>query len=208
MFKKVLGSLLVAGMLGANAIGVVSAAESVSITGGTLSVTQTNPTFTSVALNLVSSQTSTGSATITATDNRGSGAGWGITLQITDFETANITDPSSGGQGQFVAKIPVSAVTANVGTPALVNGQAVNATYGPKGSNITLSTAAQTLVNASPGFGMGSYTVPVDFTITIPKTVSVVSKTGTGGKYSTGDTLGIIATTYTSTFTYATIAGV
>jgi hypothetical protein len=90
----------------------------------------------------------------------------------------------------------------------LTYGQSINATYGPTKSSITLSSSPQSILNASPGFGMGGYTLPMTFSITIPKTVSIQSKSGTGSKYNVGDFIGTPVGTYTSTITYMTGVGI
>jgi len=182
---------------------------SVGINGGTLAQSVSPIAFSEVVISNSNSMTSTASSTLTTSDNRGSGAGWSVTLSITSFISNIIPDPS-GGNGNLTVEIPPSACMLNVGSTSLLSGQEIHGIYGPKGneSTITLANSPQVIVNASPGYGMGIYTNTLTFTLTLPKLTQVKTLTGTGSKYTIGETVGTIASTYTSTFTFTTSTGV
>jgi len=204
---KVLKSVCALSLLAIFPVALASA-ETVSVAGGSLTITNTPLTFQSITLNLSASQTSTASTTLSAQDDRGTGAGWSITLSATDFVSDSIADPS-GGSGNVTVKIPITAVSFTVGSVSSSMGQAIDPTYGPKATTSgTLSTSAQRLLNASPGYGMGAYTATADFMLTLPKTTTVNTVSGTGSKYTVGTTVGVIASTYTSTFTFTSAAGI
>jgi hypothetical protein len=205
--KRLLTSLV---LLIALACAPMSAmAETVSITAGSLAYTPSTVTFSGTALDNATTQTATGSSTINVTDNRGSGAGWSVTLAVTDLTSTAITDiTSSGGTGTYTVKIPASAVSVAGGAFATTAGQTVDPTYGPLTYSKVLSTSAQSVANATPGFGAGVYNSTLNFTLTFPHTVTVVSQTGTGSKFIVGSTVGLPASIFTSTFTYTSSAGV
>jgi hypothetical protein len=181
-------------------------AETVSVTPGTLTNSQTAIAFSAVQLDLSQTQKSNADTTISVNDARGSGAGWSISIAATDFVSADIQDPSTADAASKIqATFPVSSVIATVGAPAFVAGQPIDAVSGPIASNKTLSNSAQTLVGAKSGYGMGNYTAPVAFELTLPKVIKV-SKEGTG-TLKTGADVGLMAATYTSTFTFSQTAG-
>jgi hypothetical protein len=205
--KKLLPSLVL--LIAVMCAPMAAMAETVSVTAGSLGYTPSTVSFSGIAINNAVVQTSTGSSTLNVTDNRGSGAGWSVTLAITDLTSGAVTDvTSSGGTGTYVVKIPASAVSIVTGAFSVSAGQAIDATYGPVGYSKTLSTTAQSIANASPGFGAGIYSSTLNYTLTFPKTVSIVSMTGTGSKYIVGSTVGLPASTYSSTFTYTSAAGI
>lgn len=179
-------------------------AEEVSIVGGSLNVTPAPITFNSVTLDLSANQTSVATSVLNVSDDRGSGAGWSVSLAITDFQSNAIANPSNVSETISVA-IPKEQVDVTVNNIVTVAGQQANGTDGPVGDTKTLSGSPQSIINSSPGFGMGSYTADMNFTINIPKTVKVV--TDSAGTYGVGADIGTMATTYTSTFTFTNTAG-
>jgi hypothetical protein len=205
--KKLLLSLVL--LIAVMCAPMAAMAETVNVTAGSLGYTPSTVSFSGIAINNAVVQTSTGSSTLNVTDNRGSGAGWSVTLAITDLTSGAVTDvTSSGGTGTYVVKIPASAVSIVTGAFSVSAGQAIDATYGPVGYSKVLSTTSQSIANASPGFGAGIYSSTLNYTLTFPKTVSIVSMTGTGSKYIVGSTVGLPASTYSSTFTYTSAAGI
>lgn len=182
-------------------------AETVSVIGGDLTITQTPLTFSSVTLDVSANQNSTGSNTVDITDERGTGAGWSVSLAVSDFVTS-IPDPTASS-GDITLAIPANAVTVSGGTVTFIAGQSISSTAGPLvSSTLTLSNTPTSVINTSPGYGMGKYSVPLNFNISLPKMVTVQA-VGTDSKYTAGSTqIGLYAGTYTSTFTYTTTAGV
>jgi hypothetical protein len=184
-----------------------SSSFSISLIGGSLKSSITAISFSNVALSNTSPMVSNANSTLSVIDSGGSGNGWSLRLSITDFVSDAISDPS-GGNGSLITKIPASAVNFSVEPPTFVNGQTINSTFGPKNNTSgTLSTSDQTLISSSPGYGMGSYNALTNFTINFPKTTTITNITGTGSKYSVGNEIGTMASTYTATFTFTTVIG-
>ncbi len=124
-------------------------------------------------------QISTGSMTLTADDNTGTGAGWNVTVQSTDFAY----------QGQY-AGIDIPSANVSIVDPAdpvLVSGQAITTQLGPfSGQGGSLETPRK-IVFAIEGGGKGTYTQTLPVLLTIP-----------GGS---------LVGTYTSTFMVTMSAG-
>lgn len=186
----------------------------VGITGGSLVVTPGALSFSPIELNVTSNQSSTASAQLQVADNRGTGAGFGVQVTVTDFVSGNIPDPTAPGIGRgggsLTVKIPASAFSINMSPVSTVTGQATDAMNGPKAVSGSIDAGVpMTILNASPGYGMGIYTVDQTFTLTLPKYVSVQSLSHESvSKYTIGSQIGVRAGTYTGTITYSTIAGV
>lgn len=197
-----LASTIMASVIG----GGVANAETANILGGALTATNTPIAFSDVTLDLTQAQSSTATSSALIDDARGSGAGWSYNLAITNF-TASVEDPTIAG-GTLSVDIPASAVNFSVIPPTLLAGQAIDPTYGPAaGTGGTLSSTAQPILNASPGFGMGQYSADLNFSIDIPKTIEISNVSDLASKFQAGDTAGIFAGQYTSTFTFTTGAG-
>lgn len=180
-----------------------------TVVGGQLTMTPTLQPFSAVVLDTESNtlqSSSTGS--IKVKDDRGEGHGWSAKARGTDFVSDLIPDPSSNGAGSYRLSIPVNSLTITPGSVSIKGGQAIDNVGGPLVSPITLTASAQSIVTALPGFGMGSYDVPLSFSINVPKTVTVVAQSGTGSKYNVGQSVGTVATTYHSTITYIIGAGI
>lgn len=189
----------------------VSNAETASITSGVMNMSYTPITFAPVQLNSTVNQTINGTSNISVTDDRGTGGGWAIKLSVTEFISDSIADLSSGGTGQMVVKLPANSLIVTLSNKTLVSGQGIDAINGPliPSLPLTMTTGSNPmLMAASPGFGMGSYKADAVFSVTVPKTVEVVSFTGSGSKYTVGAAIGTIATTYRSTFTFSTVVGI
>lgn len=200
--KLVLPSALLAMCLG----GTMVSAETATIIGGSLTATSTPMTFSDVTLDLLVNQTSTAIGGIQIDDERGNAQGWSYSVSATDF-VSTFADPSDNS-GDLTVAIPISAMKTIPTLLSEVAGQAVDPTYGPLlGSSITMSTTPQSFINASSGYGMGSYAAEMTFILTIPKTIPVVETTAAGSKYTAGDVVGIFAGTYTSTFAFTAGAG-
>lgn len=138
---------------------------STTITGGdlTTSLTTTQDLQDASASNTITAkhidQDMSGILTLGVDDNRGSGAGWSVTVQSSAFVL-------SGGDGTHdIAASHFTLDTANA--PTTVAGQ--TGTDGP-----TVPTASGTLdsainvLHAAADQGMGSYTQALDVTLTVP----------------------------------------
>lgn len=177
-----------------------------SIVGGELIFEFDAISFPDIILDSDSVVKSTSSTQVRLIDNTGSADGWVILMSGGKFSTNWITDPSSQGSSQIITSIPSTAISVNVGTINTIAGQPVHNSYGPLTSNITLSSSPQTIVSAEKGFGMGMYGIPIILDLTVPKTVSVDNKSGTGGKYNIGSQIGTIAEKYYGRVVYTVAA--
>lgn len=133
-------------------------------------------------------------------DSRISGSGWDIKIKSTDF-TQTLKDPT-GGSGNITLKFPSSSLEVVPGDIEVIEGQEVYNNLGPYVQNLTLSNIGQSLVTAKEGFGMGKYSVPLNFKLTVPKLVTIEDISGSGSKYTKGEIIGLMEGTYTSTITY------
>jgi hypothetical protein len=131
------------------------------IQNGTVSILITESaadTFDDVTYNYTSNTPSYGDFDVTVTDERGTAAGWGVTLQGTNF--LRQTNPTLG------LDIPIERLNLVPGAPTLVSAVGtIPATVAP----ITQMTAApQTLWTANPNQGDGVFKTVVDGTLTVP----------------------------------------
>jgi hypothetical protein len=172
--------LLVGVFFAATAIlGGTAFATTAVLTGGTL--TLTTPTvsdFTGVTLNGAAQTTTASLGTFTATDARGTGVGWNVTVQATQFTS---TDHTLALHSISMSAPSVAQIDSTSGTvPSITSGQ-----YLIDGSAVKIATAA------ADGTGMGSYrfnaSTPSTLTLSIPANA--------------------YAGTYTSTVTVSVISG-
>jgi hypothetical protein len=146
------------------------------ITGSGLTASVADLTLTSVAYQNAA-HASTGSMVLTADDSTGSGAGWNVTVQSSDFiwvGTAN------GGTDIPAANFAITAAAA----PTKIAGQAVSVALStgpqvPPTSPIGgLDTPRKTLV-ATAAYGAGAYSQALSVSLTIPAQSRVGTYTGT-----------------------------
>jgi hypothetical protein len=124
-------------------------------------------------------QLSSGTMTLTADDSTGTGAGWNVTIQSSDFVY------SGSYAGTNIPAANVSIVTP--GAPTLVAGEAISTESGPfAGFGGSLDTPRKVLY-ANEGGGKGTYSQNLPVVLAIP-----------GGS---------LAGSYTSTFTVTMSAG-
>ena len=147
-----------------------------AITGSGLTASVADLTLPSVVYQNAA-HTVTGTMILTADDSTGSGAGWNVTIQSSDFlwvGTAN------GGIDIPAIKFALTSAAA----PTLVAGQIISvaAATGPQvppTSPIgTLNTPRKTLA-ATAAYGAGTYTQSLGVTLTIPAQSRVGVYTGT-----------------------------
>jgi hypothetical protein len=119
----------------------------------------------------------TGTMVLTAADNRGTPAGWNVTIQSSAFVWA----------GEFAGgtNIPASAFAlTSAAAPVLVSGQVVNpaANTGPQApATLTFGSLAtpRKVLHATAGYGAGTYTQDLGVTLTIPALSRAGTYTGT-----------------------------
>ena len=105
-------------------------------------------------------QLTAGQMTLTAEDSSGTGAGWNVTVQASDFTY----------QGQYDGEsIPATNLSIDsLGTPSVIAGESISADTGPfAGAGGSLDVARRVLF-AGAGGGKGSYTQELPVSLTIP----------------------------------------
>ena len=127
------------------------------INPGSLTVTNSSvASISAVTLEGVS-QSSTGSlGPITVTDNRGTGAGWSVTMTVSDFTCC-----------EPVRTIPSTNLTVNPGSVNIVSGKSVGVSAG-ESHTVSSATDPVTLMTAIADSGLGSYRVTPNITLSIP----------------------------------------
>jgi hypothetical protein len=142
----------------------------------TIAASITSGTISEVKYRAGSSfQNSTGAITVTATDTRGIGSGWTVTLAANgDFK-----DSTDSTRSCSVSNFPLQADTTQGKDSASVNGLSGSAVS-------TVSTSNQTILSATKGNGLGVFDSTMNATIRIPDNTLV-------GTYKTTLTVSITA---------------
>jgi len=162
--KRIVALLVVTGLLVATAAVVYAETATVSVTAGTLTVDANDVSLSAVVLD-GSDKTATsasGSNSWAAEDARGTGVGWHLTIDATDFtDTGKAIDISSADQ-----EFKIQLLDADI---AVVSGNAKPT------SSVTSLTAipeapatALTFASAAVDEGMGSYTLGPSFELEVP----------------------------------------
>jgi hypothetical protein len=99
-------------------------------------------------------QTTSGSLTLGATDERGNQGGWSVSLSATNFVNGS-------------RSIPVSGLTLTPGVPTLVSTVGTTPAAHTRPA-ITPGAAAQTIWSAPAGEGDGQFSLPVGGNLVIP----------------------------------------
>jgi len=146
----------------------------VSITSDTttnyLAVSVTNAAFGGYAYSFVD-QTAAGSLTVTATDTRGTAAGWNVSLSASDF--------AAGTERIAIANLALTA-----GTPsALAFGGSTGSTAGVVATSAApvqqTGTSTSKILSAGVGSGAGQFQLPMTGALNIPGGTLVGSYTST-----------------------------
>ncbi len=184
IFKPVLMSALVMVVIYGRSFAATIATPpaTITVTAGSLSITEVNDiVFPSLALDGDDHDVAAATGCIlTLTDATGSGLGWNITMQSTDFT-------ASGGK-----TIPASQFKfTSGGTIVKTKGQQVNATYGPKETGLSSATLEQSrkVVTTAAGYGKGTYT----YTPTAADFVVTVTADALAGSYAATVTVSIMS---------------
>lgn len=110
-----------------------------------------------------SSQANTDSMVLTVYDSSGTGEGWNVTVQSSDFGYSGLYGGTAIDASSF-------AIT-SAGTPSATAGQTVDGTNGPKvpSSNATGSLdVARKVLHADAGYGQGTYNQALDIELLVP----------------------------------------
>jgi hypothetical protein len=160
---RVVGLIFTILVLAVTSIGVFAEAGSVTITGGSLSVIAQNVTLSSVIMDGTDKTATSdfGSNTWTATDARGSGAGWNLTITATDFVNAELKTIDIGAAGsEFQIQLTDDHIAVDSGNTKPTTNVS-NLTDIPKLTPLNFMKADLTE-------GMGSYTLQPNFLLKIP----------------------------------------
>lgn len=181
-FKKVAVGLGVTTLLAASVVGAVADnTVEQSITPGNFNASIANVELDSVAYSHSANQ-SDGSMVLTIDDSRGSGAGWAVTVESSNF----VYSGDNGGTDIPAANFALT----NAGAPVQTAGQAVDTggddadPTGPQIGNMedgvsgTLDDPIVVSV-AGPGFGQGTYTQALEVELDIPAMSRAGVYTGT-----------------------------
>lgn len=159
MNRKILTLTLILGLLTATALAVYAETATVTITGGSLSFSTANISLSAVTLD-GTDQTSTspfGDNSWTVTDARGTGGGWNVTIDSTDFTGGtNPIDISAAGS-EFKIQLTNISVTAGSDAPTSLVSSLTTIPTAPAAALKFLSAAD------TGGVGMGSYSVQPNF---------------------------------------------
>lgn len=163
MFKPVLGVLvgLIVLLMSAQASFAATSSThtaTVSITGGERSLSaMTNITFPTVPLSGQQKTTTFDIGNMTAIDATGTGSAWYVTASATQASSGSKTLPTGSLKMDPVTSVAKSdATSSNVPTAAQTTAKAID-------------SGAVTILNASAGNGMGTYTVNIgEVELTVP----------------------------------------
>jgi hypothetical protein len=127
----------------------------VTISGGTLSVTAQSIGFGTVTLNGTDQTVFDGDATLwQAKDPTGTGSGWHVTIAAADFSDGTHTIAASN----FKAKLADATILTVAGNTAPASSLT---------AYTALSTTPQTFLSAAANQGMGTYTFVPDFSLDV-----------------------------------------
>jgi hypothetical protein len=174
--RKITSALAVTAALAAVAVAPASAADdtNVTVTGGSLSMT--NPTvadFAGVTLDGTAKSTTATQDNFSVTDARGTGAGWNVTVQATQFQEHNGLIYVVGGRSLPQNSLSMPAVTVAKGDSSSSASPAI--TSGPY--TIDSAGAVKIATAAADGTGMGSYNFTQGGSLTLSVAASAYAKT-------------------------------
>jgi hypothetical protein len=148
--------------------------SNVVVTGGSLSITAPAVgDLTGVTLDGTAKTTTATLAAFSATDARGSGAGWNITVQATQFAEHNGTTYVASGKTLPTSSLsmPAPTVAKSDGTSSAVP----SITAGPYA--IDAASAVKIASAAADGTGMGSYSFTQGGSLSLSVPASAYAKT-------------------------------
>jgi len=162
--KRIVALLVVTGLLAATAAVVYAETATVTISAGSLSVTPANVTLSGVTLDGTDKTATSvaGSNNWAAEDARGTGAGWHLTIDATDFTDGGKTINISATDQEF----KIQLLDSNI---AVVSGNAKPTSSVASVTAIPEAPAsALTFASAAANAGMGSYTLNPNFELEVP----------------------------------------
>ncbi|WP_145142348.1 hypothetical protein [Paenibacillus sp. Y412MC10] len=137
-------------------------------------------------------------------DSRGNGKGYQYSMDVTDFVSEAMQDNSTNTQS-LVVSIPASALSVDVLSTKTINGPA--AELSNVGKHVFTGNGPEMLATAKAFEGMGYNEIPLNFTLSVPDRVKIVSS-GAGSKFVPGESTGLMAGIYKSKFTLTLSSGI
>lgn len=137
-------------------------------------------------------------------DSRGNGKGYQYSMDVTDFVSEPMQDNSTNSQS-LVVSIPANALSVDVLNTKTINGPA--AELSNVGKHVFTGNGPEMLATAEAFEGMGYNEIPLNFTLSVPDRVEIVSS-GSGSKFVPGESTGLMAGIYKSRFTITLSSGI
>ncbi|MFB8378155.1 RCC1-like domain-containing protein [Paenibacillus taichungensis] len=137
-------------------------------------------------------------------DSRGNAEGYQYSMDVTDFVSDPMQD-NSNLQQSLVVSIPANALSVNVLSTKTLNGPVSELSH--IGKHVFTGTGPEMLATAKAFEGMGYYEVPLEFTLSVPDRVKIVSS-GSGSKFVPGESTGLMAGIYKSKITLTLSSGI
>lgn len=165
-----LAAVVAAALMGVGG-SAIAATSDATVTGGTLSmVAPTAANFTAVVLNGTAQTTTAALSTLSVSDDTGTGAGWKVSAQATQFAehdgTAYVTSGKTLATGSLTLSAPTVAANGTTSTAPTI-------TAGPYTID---SGAAVKIASAAVDTGMGAYDFSAT-TMTLSIPASAYAKT-------------------------------
>ncbi|OMF76789.1 hypothetical protein [Paenibacillus glucanolyticus] len=137
-------------------------------------------------------------------DSRGNGKGYHYSIDVTDFVSDPLQDNSTNSKN-LVVSIPANALSVDVLNTKTINGPA--AELSNVGKHVFTGNGPEMLATAQAFEGMGYNEIPLNFTLSVPDRVKIVSS-GSGSKFVAGESTGLMAGIYKSKFTITLTSGI
>ena len=141
------------------------------LNGGTLTASIADATLSPLTY-AHTDQTNTGTLNLTADDSTGTGAGWNVTVQSSDF----VYSGANSGTDIPAANFALTSAAA----PTSTAGQAIDPTGGPAaGVQTGTFDSALMVLDAQADYGQGTYTQDLGVELTVPGMSRAGTYTGT-----------------------------
>jgi len=163
MKKHLLAVLIALAVLAVTAFGVLAETATIDITGGSLSVTTAAIVLSNVALTGIDTTASSAATanTWTAVDPTGSGDGWNLTIESTDFVAGLHSIDISADDKNFTIQLLQDDVD-------VVNGNAAPVSQATAPMIIPDAGGPSKFLIAATTTGMGTYTLNPSFVLEVP----------------------------------------